>query len=217
MSNTDLPGGAKTMEQPENFAFTDENEIKVAEVMKKYPENRKRSAVMPLLDIAQRQHGWLPRAAMDLVAERLGMPPVKVLEVATFYTMYNLSPVGEFHVQICTNITCWLRGAPEIARAAKDVLGVDFGQLTADGRAKLSEVECLGACVNAPVMQVNDDLYEDLTYDKAKAVLEALLRGEKPPIGSQIGRQASCPCCGATTLKDRIPADKTHQAGKETV
>jgi len=220
--SADQATGVQSVEQPKTFAFTKENEAKVAGILAKYPADRKRSAVMPLLDLAQRQHGWLPRAAMDHIAERLEMPPVKVLEVATFYTMYNLTPVGEFHVQVCTNITCWLRGAPEVMRAMRDVLGVESG-MTADGRATLTEVECLGACVNAPVMQINDDLYEDLTYDTAKAVLVALLNGDEPPkVGSQAGRQTSCSCKGATTLKDRIPkefhckVDKT-KADKETV
>jgi len=202
MSETTLVETGNTMEQPEPFAFTPDNLKQAEAIVAKYPAGRQRSAVMPLLDLAQRQAGWLSRSAMDTVAEMLGMPPIKVYEVATFYTMYNLKPVGRLHVQICTNISCWLRGAPEIVRAAKDVLGVEFGETMSDGAATLSEVECLGACANAPVMQVNDDLYEDLTYDTAKAVLEALLRGEKPPMGSQIGRRGSCACSGATTLKD---------------
>ncbi len=188
--------------QPTTFAFSPDN-AKAAATIAKYPAGRQRSAVMPLLDLAQRQEGWLSRAAMDHIAAILGMPPIKVYEVATFYTMYNLKPVGRLHVQICTNISCWLRGAPEVVRAAREVLGVEFGQSTPDGAATLSEVECLGACANAPVMQVNDDLYEDLTYDTAKAVLQALLKGEKPAIGSQTGRRGACPCKGATTLKDK--------------
>jgi len=231
MSETYVVETIKTMEQPETFSFSPENREKAEAIIAKYPKGRQRSAVMPLLDLAQRQEGWLPRPAMDLVAGILGIPPVKVYEVATFYTMYNLKPVGRLHVQICTNISCWLRGAPEIVRAAKDVLGVEFGGTTEDGAATLSEVECLGACANAPVMQVNDDLYEDLTYDTAKAVLEALLKGEKPPFGSQAGRRGSCPCTGATTLKEQAgdyaakepaPAKpkaktaKSAEAGKET-
>ncbi|MBN2751891.1 MAG: NADH-quinone oxidoreductase subunit NuoE [Rhodospirillaceae bacterium] len=237
MSDMDLREDIKTMDQPETFAFSPENQAEVAAIVAKYPQGRQRSAVMPLLDMAQRQSsGWLPRAAMDHVAELLGMPPVRVYEVATFYTMYNLKPVGRLHVQICTNVPCWLRGAPEIVRAAQDVLGVAFGQTTEDGAATLTEVECLGACANAPVMQVNDDLYEDLTYDTAKAVLEALLKGETPPIaGSQAGRRGACPCHGATTLKDlagdyvaqdsvkesakpkaKAKTAKSAEAGKET-
>jgi NADH-quinone oxidoreductase subunit E len=200
--------------QPAFFAFSPEN-AKVAEaIVAKYPKGRQRSAVMPLLDLAQRQEGWLSRAAMDAVARMLGVPPIKVYEVATFYTMYNLKPVGRLHVQICTNISCWLRGAPEVVRAAKDVLGIEFGETTADGAATLAEVECLGACVNAPVMQVGDDLYEDLTYDTAKAVLLALLKGEKPAIGSQTGRRGACPCCGATTLKDKAGDDVAKEPTK---
>ena len=222
------PYPENTVAQPESFAFSPANLEAAKTVIAKYPEGRQRSAVMPLLDMAQRQEGWLSRAAMDVVAEMLGVPPIKVYEVATFYTMYNLKPVGRLHVQVCTNISCWLRGAPEIVRACRDVLGVGFGETTPDRGATLAEVECLGACANAPVMQVNDDLYEDLTYDSAKGVLEALLRGETPPIGSQSGRQGSCPCSGATTLKER-PKDapaapkakakakaKAPEAGKET-
>ncbi len=189
--------------QPTAFAFSEENAKAAEAVVAKYPKGHQRSAVMPLLDLAQRQEGWLSRAAMDVVARMLGMPPIKVYEVATFYTMYNLRPVGRLHVQICTNISCWLRGAPEVVRAAKEVLGVEFGETRSDGAATLSEVECLGACANAPVMQVGDDLYEDLTYESTKAVLTALLAGEKPPVGSQTGRRGACPCCGATTLKDK--------------
>ncbi|WP_337995667.1 NADH-quinone oxidoreductase subunit NuoE [Oleispirillum naphthae] len=230
MSETYHVETIETVETPETFAFTAENRKRAEAVIAKYPAGRQRSAVMPLLDLAQRQAGWLSRDAMDCVAGMLGMPPIKVYEVATFYTMYNLKPVGRLHVQICTNISCWLRGAPEIVRAAKDVLGVAFGETTADGAATLSEVECLGACANAPVMQVNDDLYEDLTYDTAKAVLEALLKGEAPPFGSQTGRRGSCPCKGATTLKElagehaaaesapapKAKTAKSAKAGKET-
>ena len=217
--------------QPTHFAFSDDNAEKAKAIIAKYPAGRQRSAVMPLLDLAQRQEGWLSRAAMDVVAEMLDVPPIKVYEVGTFYTMYNLKPVGKLHVQVCTNISCRLRGAPEVVRAAQDVLGIAFGETRRDSAATLSEVECLGACANAPVMQVNDDLYEDLTYDTAKAVLEALLKGEKPAIGSQTGRRGACPCKGATTLKDKAgdhvlkeapkaapkaAAKPSPEAGKET-
>jgi NADH-quinone oxidoreductase subunit E len=209
MSTNPYPETAVT--QPDSFAFSPENAEAAKTVIAKYPEGRQRSAVMPLLDMAQRQEGWLSRAAMDAVAEMLGIPPIKVYEVATFYTMYNLKPVGRLHVQVCTNISCWLRGAPEIVRACRDVLGVGFGETTSDREATLAEVECLGACANAPVMQINDDLYEDLTYESAKTVLEALLKGERPAIGSQSGRRGSCPSSGPTTLKAKTP-----EAGKET-
>lgn len=198
--------------QPAHFAFTEANRAAAQAIVAKYPAGRQRSAVMPLLDLAQRQEGWLSRAAMDHVAEMLGVPPIKVYEVATFYTMYNLKPIGKLHVQVCTNISCWLRAAPEVVRAAREVLGVEFGQTRADAKATLSEVECLGACANAPVMQVGDDLYEDLTYDTAKAVLEALMRGDKVKFGSQSGRQGACPAGGPTTLKPKPPAE----AAKET-
>lgn len=193
--------------QPDTFAFSDANAEAAKAIVAKYPPGKQRSAVMPLLDLAQRQEGWLSRAAMDCVAEMLGMPPIKVYEVGTFYTMYNLKPVGKLHVQVCTNISCWLRAAPEVVRAAREVLGVEFGQTRDDGKATLSEVECLGACANAPVMQVGDDLFEDLTYDTAKAVLEALMRGEKVEVGSQSGRRGACPASGPTTLKPKKSAE----------
>ncbi len=199
-------------EQPASFAFTPANEAWARGQISKYPEGRQASAIIPLLWRAQEQsNGWLPEPALRYVADMLGMAYIRAYEVATFYTMYNLKPVGRLHVQVCTNISCWLRGAPEIVRACRDVLGVGFGETTSDREATLAEVECLGACANAPVMQINDDLYEDLTYESAKTVLEALLKGERPAIGSQSGRRGSCPSSGPTTLKAKTP-----EAGKET-
>ncbi|MBV5324685.1 MAG: NAD(P)H-dependent oxidoreductase subunit E, partial [Rhodospirillaceae bacterium] len=131
-------------------------------------------AVMPLLDLAQRQDGWVSRAAMEAIAGMLDMAPIRVEEVATFYTMYNRKPVGKFHVQVCTNLPCMLRGSDDVVAAAKTALGVDFGDMTADGLFTLSEVECLGACVNAPMMQINDDYYEDLDAESTKAVLDGI-------------------------------------------
>ncbi len=198
---------------PATFAFSDENLVRAKTIIAKYPEGRQASAVIPLLDIAQRQCGnWLPRAAMDHVAGMLGMPRIRVYEVATFYTMFNLKPVGEHFVQICTTTPCWLRGSDEIVAACERKLGIHLGETTADGRFTVIEVECLGACVNAPMMQVGDDYYEDLTAERTEAILDALARGERPAPGSQTGRRTSMPAPGPTTLLDR--AEKAGIAPK---
>ncbi|VBB68589.1 NADH-ubiquinone oxidoreductase chain E [invertebrate metagenome] len=183
------------------FVFTAENLQRAEEVMKHYPPGRQAGATMPLLDLAQRQAGWLPRAAMDCVASLLKIPPIRVYEVATFYTMYRLQPIGQYHVQICTNISCWLRGSSDIVQACRDVLGVNLGETTPDNQFTLDEIECAGACVNAPVVQIGDDYFEDLDCDSMKRILETFKRGERPQAGSQIGRQCSCPAGGLTTLK----------------
>ncbi|OAN53916.1 NADH dehydrogenase [Paramagnetospirillum marisnigri] len=188
--------------EPESFAFTPEYLEKAKAFVAKYPAGRQQSAVMPLLDLAQRQEGWVSRAAMEVIATMLDMAPIRVEEVATFYTMYNRKPVGKFHVQVCTNLPCMLRGSDDVVAAAKEALGVGFGDMTKDGLFTLSEVECLGACVNAPMMQINDDYYEDLTAETTKAVLEAFKRGETPKPGPQNGRQFSCPAGGPTSLTE---------------
>jgi len=188
-------------EQPADFAFTAENLAQAKTIIARYPPRRQASAVMPLLDLAQRQHdNWLPQAAMDHVAELLEMPRIRVYEVASFYTMYNLAPVGRHLVQICTTTPCWLRGSDAIVDACKHKLGIGFNETTADGMFTLLEVECLGACVNAPMMQVNDDYYEDLSEESVERILDALARGETPPAGSQSGRHSSEPAGGRTTL-----------------
>jgi len=196
-----------TNEQPISFQFNSKN-IKVAKsIISKYPENWQASAVMPLLDLAQRQNdGWLPRIAMDYVADMLSMPPIRVYEVATFYTMYNLSPIGKYHVQICTNLPCWLRGSDAIVVSCKTKLGIDFGETSKDGLFTLSEVECLGACVNAPMMQINDDFYEDLNSSTAETVLTVLETGRKPKTGSQSGRFTCEPSEGLSVLKHQAKA-----------
>ncbi|HYL33195.1 MAG TPA: NADH-quinone oxidoreductase subunit NuoE [Stellaceae bacterium] len=189
--------------QPASFAFTPENLKKAQAHIAKYPPGRQASAVLPLLDLAQRQHdNWLPRAAMDMVADMLGMARIRVYEVATFYTMFNLKPVGKHFFQICTTTPCWLRGSDEVVAACKKKLGIDIGETTADGKFTLREVECLGACVNAPIIQVNDDFYEDLDGRSTEALIDALARGDKPPMGSVKKRQTSAPEGGLTTLKD---------------
>ncbi|HTO85111.1 MAG TPA: NADH-quinone oxidoreductase subunit NuoE [Methylomirabilota bacterium] len=187
--------------QPATFAFDPQNAERAKRIMAKYPPGRQASAVLALLDLAQRQHdGWLPRAAMDHVAGLLDMAPIRVYEVATFYTMFNLKPVGKYHLQVCRTTPCWLRGADDLTQACRKKLGIGLKERTADGLFSLIEVECLGACVNAPVVQINDDLYEDLDPQRLEALLEALARGEKPPMGSQIGRQGSAPAGGPQVL-----------------
>ncbi len=185
----------------ESFAFSEENRARIRDILARYPEDRKASAVLPLLHLAQEQHGgWLPRAALDHVAELLGMPRISVYEVATFYDMFNTEPVGRVQVRVCTTTPCWLCGSDEVVRACKEVLGVEIGETTPDGRFYLREFECLGACANAPVLWVDEDYYEDLDYERTKAVLEALQRGERPKPGPQSGRKGSMPAGGKTTL-----------------
>jgi NADH-quinone oxidoreductase E subunit len=185
----------------ESFAFTSENAERARRIIARYPGGRQASAVIALLDMAQRQSGgWLPRAAMDHVAGMLEMPPIRVYEVATFYTMFNLKPVGRHHIQLCRTTPCWLRGSDELKALCEKKLGIGLKQVTPDGKFSLVEVECLGACVNAPVVQINDDFYEDLDAKKLEAVLDALARGEAPKIGSQSGRQGSAPEGGPQVL-----------------
>jgi NADH-quinone oxidoreductase subunit E len=199
--------------QPASFAFKDQN--KVDEIIARYPTNQVRSAVMPLLDLAQRQTaaegskakkpygGWIPRAAMDEIAVIIGQPPVRVYEVATFYSMYNLAPVGKYLVQFCTTTPCWLCGSTAILEAAQKHLKIEMGQTTKDGLFSLVEVECLGACVNGPMVQINDDYFEDLTPENIVEVLKAFASGEDIPKGSQTGRKGSMALSGPTTLEER--------------
>jgi NADH-quinone oxidoreductase E subunit len=194
-------GKVAPVAQPESFEFTPEHLAEAQGIIAKYPEGRQASAVMPLLMIAQRQaEGWVPKAAMDYIAHMLGMPPVRVYEVATFYTMYNMEPVGRHHVQICTTTPCWLRGSDEIVKICEKKLGIPLGETTVDGQFTLQEVECLGACVNAPMMQITsyckdyrDEYYEDLTPENTAEILDALAKGEFPKAGPQSGRNASEP------------------------
>ncbi|HXP05179.1 MAG TPA: NADH-quinone oxidoreductase subunit NuoE [Stellaceae bacterium] len=196
-------------EQPASFAFTPENLEKAKYHIAKYPSGRQASAVLPLLDLAQRQSGnWLPKAAMDATARRLDMPPIRVYEVATFYTMFNLRPVGRWFLQACTTTPCWLRGADDVVAACRNKLGITPGHTSEDGQFTLVEVECLGACVNAPILQVNDDFYEDLDGASTEALLDALAAGKPPPAGSVTGRQGSAPATGQTTLSELVTAKK---------
>ena len=195
--------------EPDSFAFDAESEAKIATILKRYPEGKQASAVIPLLYVVQKQMGrqtgsaWVPRVAMDVVADRLGMAPIRVYEVATFYFMFNTKPIGRFHLQVCGTTPCWLRGSDEVLRACKDAGGLKgYGDTSADGLFTLTEVECMGACANAPMVQINDDNYEDLTYESMTAILDDLIAGRMPKAGSQIGRTASCPEGGPTTLKE---------------
>lgn len=183
------------------FAFDEENERRAARHVAKYPPGRQASAVLPLLDLAQRQcGGWLPRAAMDHVAGHLGMAPIRVYEIATFYEMFHLAPRGRHEIRVCTTTPCWLRGAAEVLRACEDEIGCGAGGTSADGLFSLGEFECLGACVNAPVVWIGDDYYEDVDPDGARRLVRALRRGEAPAPGSLAGRQKSAPEGGPTTL-----------------
>lgn len=180
------------MTQQKEFEFTKENLAKVEKILARYPENRQQSGVIPLLDIAQRQSGgWLPKSALDGVAKFLKMPPIRVYEVATFYTMFNLKPVGKNFIQVCRTTPCWLRGSDDLVKVCKKKLGIGIGEMTKDGNFSLIEVECLGACANAPMVQINDDYYEDLSAENFEQLLDQLDKGETPKVGSQTGRQGS--------------------------
>lgn len=188
-------------DQPDSFAFTAENEKEIKRIIAKYPKGRQASAVMPLLDLAQRQHdNWIPIKAIEVIAEKLDMAKIRVLEVATFYTMFNLKPVGKYFLQACTTTPCWLRGSDETMRCIKDKYGISSGETSECGRFSLLEVECLGACVNAPILQVNDDFYEDLDYASTAALLESLEDDKPLPVGSVTGRSGSEAIDGATSL-----------------
>jgi len=194
-------------EEPQSFAFDAESETKIAEILARYPAEKKASGVIPLLYVAQKQMGrqtgsaWVPRVAMDVIAQRLEIAPVRVYEVATFYFMFNTKKMGRYHLQVCGTTPCMLRGSDDVLRACKDAGHLSgYGATSPDGLFTLSEVECLGACVNAPILQVDDDYYEDMDYDSAVKLLEALKRGERPKPGSVIGRQTSAPEGGPMVL-----------------
>lgn len=192
---------------PDSFSFDAESEARITVILAKYPAGQRASALLPLLDLAQRQMGrttgsaWVPVVAMDEIARRLGVPPVRVYEVVTFYAMFNTAPVGKYHLQVCTTTPCWLRGSDEVVHACRRATGIkDWKETSADGMFTMTEVECLGACVNAPILQVNDDFYEDMDAESTERLLAALKRGETPPPGSVKGRQTSAPEGGPTTL-----------------
>ena len=183
-----------------DFSFSNEAEKEILEILKKYPPERKASAVMPLLDLAQREAGgWLPISALEAVAEKVGLAYMRVLEIASFYTMYNLNPVGKWHLQICGTTPCWLRGSDNILKAIYDTLKIKPNETSKNGEFTLTPVECLGACVNAPILQVNDDFYEDLNYSSTKKLIEGLKKDKKPNYGSIKDRKSE-PENGATVL-----------------
>ena len=190
--------------QPSNFEFSNENKIKIDEILKKYPDSKKKSAVMPLLYIAQRQNNnWIPLAAIQLIADMLETAYIKVYEVATFYTMYNLAPVGKYFVQVCTTTPCMIRGSGKVVEMCKKHISEKQGHVNKELDSSWIEVECLGACVNAPMVQINEDYYEDLNAEKAEKIFNSFKEGTLPKIGSQSGRRGSEPIQNRTTLLNK--------------
>tara|TARA_B100001123_G_scaffold429236_1_gene547426 strand:+ start:1240 stop:1848 length:609 start_codon:yes stop_codon:yes gene_type:complete len=190
-------------DQPENFEFNQENLDQAQRILSKYPKNKKQSAVMSLLYLAQKQNSnWIPLSAMKYIGKFLDMPYIKVYEVATFYTMYNLTPVGKNFVQVCTTTPCMIRGASKIVEACKEKISKNENELSKDKNCSWMEVECLGACINAPMMQINDDYYEDLDKEKALEILDKIISGKKPTPGSYRGRLNSEPENNRKTLLD---------------
>ena len=188
--------------QPKEFSFSKANLDWAKQQVAKFPAGRQASAIIPLLWRAQEQAaGWLPEAAIRYVADFLGMAPIRALEVATFYTMFNLEPVGEFHVQLCGTTPCRLRGADDLEKVCRRKIG-EPGHVSEDGKFSWVEVECLGACVNAPMVQINADYYEDLSKDSLNQIIDQLAAGKKPKPGPQVKRQLSAPVGGPTTLID---------------
>ena len=176
------------------FEWSETNFLKVKKIIEKYPSGKKQSAVIPLLDLAQRQNkGWLNKKALEKVAETLSMSFIRVLEVATFYSMFNLKPIGKNYIQICRTTPCWLRGSDKLLNIAKEVTGCSLGETSKDKKFTVVEVECLGACCNAPMVQINDDYFEDLNEDNFKRLLINLKDNKEISKGSQIGRLSSNP------------------------
>lgn len=207
--------GARRLDpvQPESFEFTPENLAWAEEQTKKYPEGRQWAAVLPLLWRAQEQHGWLPEPAIRYVADLLDMPYIRAYEVATFYTMFNLSPVGKYHVQLCGTTPCMLRGSEDLKAVCRDRIG-EPNEVTSDGLFSWIEVECLGACVNAPMVQINADYYEDLTPDSFAQILDNLREGKPVTPGPQVQRQKSAPISGLTTLTNRRVYERGADPGE---
>jgi NADH-quinone oxidoreductase E subunit len=198
-----MSGKHVAKDQPATFEFNAANEKRIQEILKKYPPERKKSAVMPLLDLAQRQHdNWIPNAAIKKIGEILEVPYIKVYEVATFYTMYNLAPVGKYFVQVCTTSPCMIRGSGKIVSLCKKHISEKEGKLSDDQKASWIEVECLGACVSAPMMQINDDFYEDLTEETATKIFEGIKNDKIPKPGSQKGRVGFEPNKRLTLVKN---------------
>jgi len=205
--------------EPGDFAFTPETMEQAKQVIARYPEGREASATIALLDLAQRQNGgWLPGEAIEYVANFLEIAPIRVHEVASFYSMYNSKPVGTHFIQVCRTTPCWLRGSDDVVAACQRQLGIDLGETTADGKFTLAGVECLGACVNAPMVQIFADTYEDLTPKSFEKVLDAIEKGRAPTPGPQIKRNGAAPVTGLTSLtgKPNGPA-KSKMAEESTV
>ena len=196
-------------DQPDSFEFTPENLAFARETIAKYPDGKQASAIIPLLWRAQEQHdGWLPEPAIRAVCDMLEMPYIRGYEIATFYTMFQLAPVGKIaHVQVCGTTPCMLRGSEDIKTVCQRRIHPDPHHLSADGNFSWEEVECLGSCANAPMVQIWKDTYEDLTPELMEKVLDGFASGNPPKPGSQIGRQASCPAGGPTTLKDFVAGE----------
>ncbi len=210
------PEPPREFDQPASFAFADETMKKVEAIITRYPEGRQQAAVLPVLMLAQKQHeNWLPIAAMEEVARLLDMPFIRVQEVATFYSMYNLTPMGRYHIQVCTTTPCWLRGSDELLAACYDTAGIRPGQTSGDGLFTMTEVECLGACCNAPMIEITssgfDEYFEDLNYDQMTYVLNEFRMGRKPVSGSYAGRKSSEPVTGPTTLENQKKGWEEHQ------
>ena len=181
-------------QQPDSFEFTKTNKVTAEKILKKYPEDKKKSAVMPFLYLAQRQNeNWIPLSAMKYIANYLSMPYISVYEVATFYTMYNLAPVGKYFIQVCTTTPCLIRGADKIVKLCKDKISQNESEISKKGNCSWMEVECLGACVSAPMLQINDDYYEDLDEKNTKEILESLINDKPLKPGSYRGRKNTAP------------------------
>ena len=219
-----IPDEAETRARWGAFAWSEANQVKRNEILARYPKGREQSGSIPLLDLAQRQvgeetntQGWLPVPVIEFVAREIGVPYIRVLEVATFYTMFNLAPVGRFHVQVCGTTPCVLRGSDDVFAACKNK-GLIKGRTTPDGLFTLTEVECMGNCSSAPMVQINDDNYEDLTYDRTTAILDALARGESPKTGTQEpGRHTVEPLGEPTNLAAMIKENHDYRPEWGTV
>lgn len=182
------------IKEQKNFIFSEENLLKAKNILAKYPKEKSRSALLPLLDIAQRQNdNYLSVDVIEYVADLVGISYMQAYEVASFYTMFNLKPVGKYHIQICGTTPCWLRGSDKIKQACSSKLNIDYGETSPDGLFTLTEVECLGACVNAPMVQINDNYYEDLDHSKMNEIIDKLKNGESIKVGSQLNRISSEP------------------------
>lgn len=192
------------------FEFSEENKAEAARIVAKYPEGRQASAIISLFYLAQKQSGgWLPKEAIEYVAKFLDIAPIRAHEVATFYTMFNLKPVGKYFIQVCRTTPCWLRGSEDILKAALDKIGVEHvGDVSDDGLFSVVEVECMGACCNAPMVQINDWYYEDLNAERMLEIIDELREGKDVPIGSQTGRLSSAPTGEWTSLQAFPPSDK---------